>query len=69
MATIEKNELQCLLKIKDLLAQYLEDCGGCDHSVGICMCDEIWQIEEFSRIVSRLLKDLADELDDPEEEC
>lgn len=38
--------LRNLLKASQIeLKQLLEDCGGCDHSVGICACSLIRLIE------------------------
>jgi len=38
------NELQALknsLKpAVSLLREYIESCGGCDHSVGVCYCED-----------------------------
>ena len=31
--------------------QYLEEAGGCDHSVGICCCGMIDDIEEAAEIL------------------
>lgn len=33
------------------LKQNIEDIGGCDHSVGICCCDQIRTVEEFAEVI------------------
>jgi len=36
-----KKAIQLLKESREVLSQYINECGGCDHSVGICMCWEI----------------------------
>jgi hypothetical protein len=49
------NEIVFALKqaIEDSEAT-LEITGGCDHSVGICACDEIANLARMKRIVKQL---------------
>lgn len=37
-----------------LLEGYLEDAGGCDHSVGICMCADYRILDEMLRAIEEL---------------
>ena len=42
-ATLEKQRDELLAALKDcvdLLDGYFKEVGGCDHSVGICMCSD-----------------------------
>lgn len=36
---------QSLKECRDLVARYVKDLGGCDHSVGICACADYAVIE------------------------
>ena len=46
-----------LLKICKLLLadceSFIEDIGGCDHAVGICVCPEIERIDEARETISK----------------
>jgi len=35
--------IEAILPAMKLLSELLEDCGPCDHSVGICLCGE-WAV-------------------------
>ena len=34
----EETNLKVLRDALELLRDYIEECGGCDHSVGLCGC-------------------------------
>ena len=36
------------------LKNYIEEIGGCDHSVGICICSLIREAEENTRLLNLL---------------
>ena len=40
-----------LVQVKQELETTLIDIGGCDHSVGICVCDLIGLIEDVDRVL------------------
>ena len=37
---------QLLLKMRHRIQDYIEDCGGCDHSTGLCTCGDQWLVRE-----------------------
>jgi hypothetical protein len=45
---------EALKKANEELKRYLEDCGGCDHAVGICTCDLRSQIESNEAVLSAI---------------
>ena len=40
-----------------LLREYVESVGGCDHDVGICICDDKRVLEDAERIIGVLPND------------
>lgn len=36
----------------NIIRQTVSDCGGCDHSVGICMCHEIRAADNLANILA-----------------
>lgn len=43
---------EALKQTTELLAEYLRDAGGCDHSVGICYCNDFRVLEEAQAALS-----------------
>ena len=39
--------------ITDLLSKTVKDFGGCDHSVGVCMCEEIRACDNANNVLAR----------------
>ena len=37
-----------------IIEQTIKDCGGCDHSVGICMCGEIKVAEDIEQALKEV---------------
>jgi hypothetical protein len=42
--------VEALTKLTIIVASYLEDSGGCDHSVGICACSDIQALEDAEKL-------------------
>lgn len=46
----EVDELKSILReMTDVYRELVDDAGGCDHSVGICWCDDYWLIERAEK--------------------
>ena len=39
----------------ELLREFIEDCGGCDHSVGVCICGERELLNEATAALQSLV--------------
>ena len=48
---MNQNEMEIFKKLTSNLKESLEDAGGCDHSVGICYCQDIQLIEDANNIL------------------
>jgi hypothetical protein len=42
------------MKARDYIRENVKEAGGCDHSVGICMCADISLINEFNRAIQSI---------------
>lgn len=48
-------ELKSVLReITEVYKELVDDAGGCDHSVGICWCDDYWLIERANKVLNNV---------------
>ncbi len=40
--------------LAEVVQEYLDEIGGCDHSVNICACDEIGKLAEAHRVIAKM---------------
>jgi hypothetical protein len=45
---MDEKERTLLLAVEELLKLYVRDTGGCDHSVGICVCGDVRTLRLFT---------------------
>ena len=45
--------VKALAKATELLDQDNAELGGCDHSVGICMCEQIRAVEDARAVIAK----------------
>jgi hypothetical protein len=50
----EAELLKSLAKLVAIVEFYHSEEGGCDHSVGICLCGEIADLEEAKELLARM---------------
>jgi hypothetical protein len=42
-----KTQVRLLIRARNALADNLNEAGGCDHSVGVCMCSDRYLIQSI----------------------
>lgn len=46
--------LELLIKAADYIEEFIECAGGCDHSVGICACEDYALLEAMRDLIQHL---------------
>lgn len=49
--TKRDDNLSLLIRARDYVQQTINDLGGCDHSVGVCMCEDIRLAEDLDEAI------------------
>ena len=49
--TLERRQLDMLVRLRSSLKDYIEAMGECDHSVGICCCEEVRLYDEAGALI------------------
>lgn len=52
----KRKEIILLEEARKVIEEYVNECGGCDHSVGICMCLEINLLDEIDDFLLKKTK-------------
>lgn len=51
-----RTDRRILIDCEKLIEEYIKECGGCDHSVGICMCETERLLTEIRLRIGKLIE-------------